>query len=101
MIKSPPLGLRLPQEPVVNIRTVNCHVAARATLVARIDHAVRGVIRVRDAAVGARGEVTGTGMALEALQGNGWAVQQLGIGRAMGPVTGDAPVNLAGLVFED
>ena len=64
------LAMALPQEPVVNVGAVYGHMAAGATLIMRIDHAVRSMVRVGDAAARFHAEIARTGVALQAKLGD-------------------------------
>ena len=64
----------------MDVRTVNSHVAARATLIVRIHHAVCRGVWHRDATVIARTEVARARMALDAQGRDGRSHQQLGVG---------------------
>ena len=63
---SSPLSKRLPQEPVVDVGAMNSHVARSTALVARVDHAVRRVVRIRDSAARSDTEIAIACVALEA-----------------------------------
>ena len=76
------------------------HVAPRAALVMRIDHAVRRVVGISDAAVGPGAEIAVAGVALQTELRHRWPGQQFGICGAVRFVAGDTTVFLAGLVFE-
>jgi hypothetical protein len=74
------------------------HMARGAALVMRIDHAMRGMIRIGDTTARSNAEVSITRMALQAKLGHGWACQQFRIGGPVRAVASDTTIHFTGLV---
>lgn len=85
----------------MDVGAVDGHMASVASLVARVDHAVRGMVRISDAAVRSGAEVAVAGVALQTKLGDGRPREQLGIRGTVRPMATDTAVHLPSLMFKD
>ena len=84
----------------MHVRPMNSDMTPGTALIMWVNHAVRRMVGISDAAGGSHTEVAVAGVALQAKLGDRGPDELLGICGTVGPVAADAAIDFAGLMLK-